>query len=725
MGFLFNKNKEAAVEQNKTAVKPSDDLVKVLDESVWESVLEDLKANKQFIIKDENGRNKYVAFLLDTMQFGGLAGKDAKKDESKGSIVEAIKTGRIKTYLRTEMLFEGTICVIPDLDTIENMDEFNLFGGSEYVLCTVDNTGAIVTETVNGTDDEDDPEVVIKFDVIRDLVRSGGDVHTLFNRSAAAPVNFDDDSDLDSDEDIPDDPESAFDFPQAAPVSQSVQSDEPDYDDAEDITSDPDDFSYDLDSDLTEDTTPAEPDDFPDNGQDDYLNADTGGYDEYEDVSQDVVQEWVVRQFYSDDLGLEISTQPFDAQFLHGNAFVPFNENRGEGWLNEYLSNLSKDANADLERMHSQNLFRMRERYMRLIQNHCATIAKTLDCADESSHYGKMRVLIENNRDENLENVDSAISAKRDQLETAWNEKLNQVAEAAAAEARQQYIDRFSRTHENDLLMLESREKDLIESDYQACLHRMHEDRRAEATKLLDMAVNETLSKMASVYAKILADENKAYEGYQARMNKFIDENRKDEKARIEALAEDQRQTKKANEVRGEYISKMQVLQAECEMRTTVLQADIDRLHKEHEDKLSLHEHEWESKVRIERERADSLQKQLDVLLQQYKDLDERKDIEYSSRIQQLQNDNASRDAHVQHIVDANKKSRKTLVGLIVAVGIIGVGVGLLISGLASQKVSAADLNESQAIVETTDQDEPETEYQAGDTSISLTVTPR
>ena len=152
------------------------ELVKVLEESVWESVHEEFKANKQFIIEDEQGNTCYVAFLFDTRQCGGLAGKEARKDESKGSIIEAIKIGSIKTYLRVEMLMDEVFIIIPDIETVDAMDEFGILADGEYVLCTVSEDG---TDIKTITDSEDN-EITVPFDTIRSLIQNGTDVHSIF-----------------------------------------------------------------------------------------------------------------------------------------------------------------------------------------------------------------------------------------------------------------------------------------------------------------------------------------------------------------------------------------------------------------------------------------------------------------------------------------------------------------------------------------------------------------
>lgn len=729
---LFKKNKantdeipetqdNAPVEAKK---KKKSELIKVLDESVWESVHEDFKSNKQFIIKDDEGNVKYVALLFDTMQVGGLAGKDAKKDESKGSIIEAIRTGRIKTYIRNEMLMDETFVIIPDMETLDNMDEFNLFMNVDYVLCTVDTDGTVNTETVNGTDDAD--EVTVKFKQVQELIANNDDVNTLFPERNKDNIFNDNQSiynNTDSSDDSDDETYGFEDEPEDLPE-----------DDIEDL---PDDLDDDIPDDLEDDysdvaptvsqpapqpVAPPQPVQQPvyqneDTYEDfeDVNTSDDGGYDEYEDITEEVVHEFVVRRFYSDDLGLEVSTQPFDAQFLHGNAYLPFNENRGTGWLNEYLSNIAKDANTRMERMHNENLFRMRERYMRLIQSHCANISKSLDISDDSTQYGKMRFAIEQNKSDNLDMIEQSIAEKKEQLEASWYAKLEQVGNEAAVNAKQQYIDRYGRTHDNDIFNLESREKDEIERDYQNSLKRMNEDRRAEASKLLDLAVNETLKEMSALYLKVLQDEKKEYIRLQNEMTRFIDDNRKDEKARIDALAEENRQIKKANEVRKEYTAKIKTMSAEFDMRKTVLQADIDKMQREHEAEIRDYQAEWNNRLEEEKRKSEQLQGKIDELLTKYSELEEKKSKEYEERIRDYENrisafdderkDNVSREAH---IIESHKRANTVSIFLVIAILIASLGIGFMIGSIINVRRTSEIERQNVYQSQTTTSDEQE-----------------
>lgn len=684
--------------------KKKSELAKVLDESVWESVNEDFKANKQFILTDD-GDVKYVALLFETESIGGLAGKAAKKDESKGSIIEAVKTGRIKTYIRTEMLYEDCFIIIPDKDTVENMDEFRMLIDATYKLCTVTPDGTVETITVDGKPDSD--EHVVTYKQVRALIESNGDVKELFPSEKAVSDVFSGSDDYDEDiETLPDDEDDIEDLP-----------------DAESLSEDPADFA-DINSHISDSTpvsetakpapepapaaTPAaapaaapadeEQFDFGDdtpsqNTQSDVSDeeySDDYYEDNYEDVlTQESVRDFAVRKFYSDDLGLEVSSQPFDAQFMHGNAWLPFNENRGAGWLNENLSNLAKDGNVRMERLHAENLYRLREKYMRIIQSHCESIAKTLDVSDESTQFGQLRYAIEANKDENINSISESIEPKRRQLDENWERTLERVGEAAKAAAIQQHEDRYGKQHKADIMNLEAHEKDEIERDYNNAIKRMNDDRKAEATKLLDIAINSTLKKLSDIYLRVLQQERKEYIRIQDQMTTFIDENRKNEVARIKALEEENKQYNKAEEVRKEYASKIKALSAEFEGNTTKLQAEVNKMRIDHENEIRLRTSEYDKAIKAEKEKTADVQRQLDELLNKYAELENEKKAEYSDRITQLQRQNESIRSDLDHVTESHKRSNKIAIWATVVAIIAAIGAGFMLGSILNVRRSS------------------------------------
>lgn len=692
-----SNTKESSVKGGRSK---KNELVKVLEESVWESVHEEFRNNKQFVMEDAQGNTCYVAFLFDTRQCGGLAGKEARKDESKGSIIEAIKIGSIKTYLRVEMLMDDVFIIIPDIETVDAMDEFGILADGEYVLCTVSEDG---TDIKTITDSEDN-EITVPFDTIRSLIQNGTDVHTLFpgsgdhtdalfgmspKKDVQEAEDFDDEFDdlsddeietLMDDDDLPDDDLEDMEdepvipqpvptpSPTSAPVPAPVVS-QP----AAQPVSRPAEDSYDAEN--------ME------------IEGDDGGYDELEDITEEVVAEYVARKFYSEDLGLEVSTEPFDMQFMHGNSYVPFNEDRGAGLLNENIANLAKDANTRMQRMHSENLFRMREKYMQLIQQNCANIVKAMDVTDKNGRYGKLMDGIEHNKEVNMTAMPESVEKKKKQLNEAWERKLDQVAAAAAAAARAQHADRYGRSHESDIQGLESREKDEIEKDYQAALRRLHSDRKTEASKLLDIAVNEALKEISELYLKVLHAEQREQARLQREITRFIDDNRKDEKARIETLAEERRQTNKAEEVRREYAAKIKAMSAEFDMKKTVLQADIDRLHQEHELECRKMENEWARKINEEKSRSEDIQARLDDLLDKYAEVDANKTEEYRKKLEDLESEKDTWKRHTDDIIEAHKKSDSTnfklSIVVIIAAIIAAIGIGFMCGSIINIRKTA------------------------------------
>lgn len=689
--FGRGKSNNAAPAAPQAEVKKkSGELSKVLSESVWESAHEDLKANTQFIIND-NGKVEYVALLVDTAQFGGLAGREARKDESKGSIIEAIKTGRIKTYLTREMLLDDSILIIPTPDTIENMGEFVLFvDNTQYVLCVVDQQGMIRTMTVNGTDAEDDPEATVTYDQVKGVIDEQGDVHSIF--PSARPLMSSSDNNNDEDA-IPEDEDEE----PAKPARASVQNEVPempippadDPDDAEtldDVPMDPDeedDMDYDESAgeyngvDAGYMSNSDTPTDWQDGNN--QADADVGGYNAYPNVTPEVVTTFVKQKYYSDSLGLEISTDPFDARFLSTNTIVPFSENRGPGKLNEYLSNLSRDANTRLEAMHVQNLQTMRESYMNLLQKHCKNIAEKLNVANTSTTFGKMADAIEQNRRDNIENIQDNVADKKAENEAKYQERMNQATEAAAANARISFEERYGAQHEADLLRIEEREKDEIERDYDNAMKKLNSDRRDEAQSLLDAAIVEVMEEMTVMYAALVDRETAERARIQKEIMRFIDANRKDEKARVEALAEENRQSKKAAEVRDSLTAKIKSMSIDFDMKKAALQADIDRMHREQEEELRNCESRWSERYNTEKAHAENLETQIADLLKQYSELDEKKSAEYESKFNSLKEEAEAKDEHVKKILSSAKRTNMISIAIVIVGIIVSIAIGFFL----------------------------------------------
>lgn len=799
IGKSKNDTQQASEPQPVNTVpkgKPKKDgLNTVFDESVIESVFEDLKSNKEYIMADD-GDTKYVAVLFDVNEIGGLSGKVAKKDESKGSIIEAVRTGRIKTYIKAEMLEDDCFIIIPDRDTLNTMDEFRMLVGANYILCVIDP----VTQGIETITDESENEVKITFQQLMAVTNGTANVDSLFPGHNTGPQVFsgtdvdygDNDEEIldyeDDLEDLPDDvDEDVEDFeeinehinsspvtqsapaataaldpnswvcpncgmsnsnvfcancgtknpamvaaqPVPQPVPQQVQQvQQPVY---EQPMQQPVQQSAPISQTAPVQqqtyTQPAQQfvqqpvyeqpvqetsfqDKYAEEAYEDIGNGmvsdidDVDGYDsddmyedDYDDVTSNEVDDFVVRKFYSDDLGLEISTEPFDIQFLHGNPFIPFDEHRGPGWLNEQISNIARDGNTRMQRMHTENLYTLRTRYMKILQGHCANIAKSLDTTTDNTQYGQFKAAIEQNRQDEMERIDENIAARVDRLERAWEDTLERVGEAAKADAIKEHIERYGDEHNRDIAKIRIYEKEEIERDYQNSLTRLNADRRTEATKLLDIAINTTLKELSEVYIKILESEKREYVRIQNEITRFIDENRKHEIVRIDTLSEENKHKNAAEIVRKEYTSKIRAMAAEFDTKTASLQADVNKMRIEHENAIASYKSDFEAKIREEKDNTAAVQRQLDELLAKYADLESRKNAEYAEQMNRLRNENMAYRDELDHVIDEHKRTNRLSTYLVVAAVIAFLGIGFMIGSIVNMNSASKKADENKTVV--------------------------
>ena len=381
-------------------------LSQILHESVLETALDKFKANDAFI-REVNGAPQYIGIALETQSIGGLD-KKSRKDEAKGSIIECINSGKISTYINQDLMDAECICIIPDSATLNAMDEFSLLTGASYEFCAVDESGDVMLLNIRTT-----------FQQISELVLKDGHIDDILG---------DPDSD---DEDDDDDADFVDDVQLGVPVDNANDGDADD-----EIDVDDDDIPMDGD-----DIPEADADDIPNNDFDDDVETADDGWNPADDLSDvgdddfdpyaaavqpesvpeqtipaDLTDEVIVRKFYAGDLGLEVTSEPFDAQFIQNNPYVPFDVDREEGWINNQLNEMSRQANAELERVHKQNCWQMRERYFRLVSMACDRIRTDLDLNDPDTQYGQMYADIKVDKEEKLSRIDTRVSTRKSEI---------------------------------------------------------------------------------------------------------------------------------------------------------------------------------------------------------------------------------------------------------------------------------------------------------------------
>lgn len=711
MGFFGKKGKQpdisndVSVDKNisvseqpedsaKSKKKKKSPMYQIFRESVWETVREDFQKNDAFIHTEKDGSFKYVGIVLDVESIGGLD-KRSRKNESKGSMIQVINSGKIKTYITCDLMDENCLMFIPEVITLSEMDNYTLLGEAKYELGFVDMAGniellgiyATYKEIVNlfetdahvdvllkGLEDESDvvdkiPEVSLDEDLLCEEPKgeagtSGSDVM----ETKTEPV-----SDVSSVSDI------------VKKTDTPVVSDD---DDIEPLDDELEEFNEGSNaSGGGSDVTPVASS-TPVSNTNAYDQLAVGNYeasmsDESEPEAEDTIpSEWVTdtvtRRFYSNDLGLEVSTEPFDSMFLHENLFAPFDDRRPDGWINDQLNEIAREANSDMSRLHQHNLFIMRERYFKLMATQCDRIQKDLDVSNESTQYGQMLLQLRMSLDDARSDIGILVDKKKTEMEQRWRTKLQEVGMDAAREAQRQYRDRYGKQHDLEIYGIEDAVKASIEADFNDSVHDLYDRRRSEAATMLDMCITEVLDEISNMYIACMEDEQALYRDWQDQMHRFIEDNRQADIARMNVLAEDLRQKERADQVLADQTAKIRTMVQDHNNKRKELMDEIEKLRADNQATIiSLKQ---ESSAELEKVRAEKseLEAKFNDLLDKYSNLDAMKDKEYEERMEELRDEVFSWEDKCDHLASVHKRNSLNSVFFVVSAVIAALFIGFV-----------------------------------------------
>ena len=635
----------------------------VLHESVPETALDKFKENDAFIHYD-GGKPKYIGIVLNTADIGGLD-KKSRRDEAKGSIIECINSGRIQTYITPDLMDAEMICIIPDAVTLTAMDEFSLLTDAPYEFCQVDESGDVELLGIKTT-----------FSQVSDLVVDDGHIDDLLGNGDDEPAEEEDDSDFFDEEAAP-----AATSGEAVPAEQDDNIE--DMDDIPDVDAESDVPAYDAGQDMG-----VEPD--VDTEAETLVTGEDGeAYDPYAEamkadampeqtVPGEISDQVMVRKFYSDELGLEVTSEPFDAQFMQGNPYIPFPEDRPAGWVNEQLNEMSREANLELARMHQDNLWQMRERYFKLASLACDRIRADLDIHDADTQYGQMYNNIVASKQDAMEGLDQRVTRRKTEIENNWRQELQAVGMKGARDAQQKHRERYGRQHELEIYNIEATERASIEDDYHDALHELGQRRRSEAGSLFDLSITEILDELDDMYLTCLADERARREELSAEMRRFVDSSRLDDIARTKTLDEELRQTDKADKVLAEQTAKMQSMSEEYRRNRESLLEEIENIKRANAQKLAEMKESHEQSVSDWSEERKAMEQRYRDLLTRFESLDQDKDKEYEARLSAMRDTNDMLEDRCDHLIEVHRRSNLISVFLLIAGVIAALAIGFI-----------------------------------------------
>lgn len=203
----------------------------------------------------------------------------------------------------------------------------------------------------------------------------------------------------------------------------------------------------------------------------------------------------------------------------------------------------------------------------------------------------------------------------------------------------------------------------------------MNDMRRAEAAKRLDMGVTSALKEVTEMYLKCLDEEKAVYAEKQREMEQFLNDNREHEIARVNTLKEELAQSDRANAVMAEYAARMQALRDQFDTQSKMMDAQIQRIERERQAELDSMKRQHMDELQALKDKLSTSEGEAADLRSQIIHMDEIKDKQYESRLEELAGEREAFSRKYEHLADMQKKTG----AIIIVAAVVGIIAALAV----------------------------------------------
>jgi hypothetical protein len=681
--------------------KPQEMLSSVVKESTVGAAVALMRENEPFALP--SGKS-WVVLGLPVKNIGGLSMKQ-KNDEAKGSLIELITADEITTVATSDMLDEEIFGIIPSAKSLARMDEFSLLKNTEYVwvVLTQSPEGALLAEPVAPATYVQAVAVAEGHSTLAQILPevwtwgggaaadTGASTESLPTTAVATVVSA----------------ESPVDEPltgEAAPLPEEdspfgdgpTADDEPiDYNELADaeneISDDPDLSAYEHEfaDQADQDVEPAGPGEKAVEA-----SAASGTNQEYHQddrvVDEAEVRSSIARRFLSSDLDLEVDLETFEVNFNTGSPIVFFPlEDDASDWLGRQVNQLARQANTELEQLHVDNQNSLRELYVSLMSQHVERVIVDVSPDREGSYYQRLMQAAKDDLAERQRSTPEEVSALRREL----NERYENEAQARGRQAAEQAILRYKEQnrprHERELAEVGLTAERASEEFFDGAQQIILDTRRKDAQARLDLGKTKILDVLMERQQQHREAEEALLRSWSAQMMTFIDENRKDDIARSEALAEQLSGDTQVEALRTEHAARVQELRADQEARVTELNAEIQRFREDAVAELNAREETWNHTLSLEKQKTLAADHRASDLLKQFEQLGPAIEDQYKKRIATLETDKESYSLELERASKIQSRANKIMVVLVIVLALAALAVGFIVGAVVSGSQAA------------------------------------
>lgn len=701
-GFL-NKNKEdkkakKQKEKEQKKKKKRNMMADFFDESVLENSLVELKENPKFAFEDENGMD-YITILTDSENFGGFNRK-SKKKESIGQMIEQIQSGNIKCIMTPELMDEGELLIIPDEKSLYTASQFSELSTAPYNIVFV-----------NDDMEFDKTDKVVSFEDVVKFSKSKDNVITFLNNNGfefeIANVEEEDESLEEEDESLEEEYVDE-DFVDDDFSNEDLEDDDIPFGDdvdgdlADNSQIDEDNYNIDSEEELYNSENSEDSEDYMD---EDYTDDDFADEDytdeEIEDnenieISEQENENLVKQRLMSSELDLNLTTEPFDSAFKDAELIPLFPENRPDGWIHRYLNEQSRLNNVNLRSMRSDNINNLKRSYFSLGSAMAKEIEKKYSLNGDNK-FAEWYQKINDIKEDKLNNLDREADETESRLKDKREKEIQSVRDFAADDAESKYRQRHDKAFYDECREVKVNLRTEIESSFNSEFKKLEENRKDVAHKDFEASISELISDLTNEYVDNIESEKRTYDKMSEDLKSIINDNRKDEIKRAEALSERNENDNRVAQNYKEYQEKLNAVNEEMKLNS-------DRLVREKQEAIAQKDlyikekmSEYDEEIQRLNKNNEELQRKNDRLYEDSKIMRDNLKAEYAgmyeARLLQKDNDYKSLSEKFDNIVKLENANNKKISYGRVATTVFAIIASLAVGGVFSHFLTLNNVN--------------------------------
>ena len=700
-----------------------DSLTLVIDETEPGAALDIIRQNTEWLLP--NGIGVILALPVDASiddgGIGGLGKVSSKGNEDKGSILQRIADDKIQVCATEDMLRHNILGVIPTPASLgpDGMGEYTLFDRAKFLLTSVTPTADGTLETVPVHFDEatglievpdgdiDTVTLAQAQEIAAGTVTLASLIPTLWKRLGGEGA----DEEVAEEDIVEEAAPAAPTLPPTAAQSESVEA--------------------------VENLPHFDPDDIPDEPMVDELPSDDDLYDEddedenpFDDIEEapapaphvptqteevepepvapvdervfnkDAVRTAVARRFLDDSLDFAVDMTPFETLLgyeVDTPAQFSLDHLDSTNWLDSQIKMLSQQANTVLADQRRRDIEELRNLFFSLVSRTGDEISSQMSIEEDAGNtWAKTMAEVNGNETKALADLIEISEKEKAVLADRYQQEREAFIQARIGEERVRYDERHKPALTRQMDDLEASIRLDIESDYEARRYEILRARKTSAQGAFDAAITKVMDHLIEKRAEQVQREAELIEKFRVEMSDFLDENRKEDIARTQALQEQLSRQNIVEEKSAEFAAREQELHEQIarerdEAHKRVLAAQdeankvLERMRQENAAQLAQARAEVERANERVKEEAERVGVVRDEIARQFQ-----------SQVESLQTDKQLLMDQMDRENLVAKRANRLYIALAVLVALaflaLGVIIGMLVHNTTGSSAHAASM---------------------------------